>query len=301
LFLVVAKFDEFDGALLSSAVDSEKSLADFQQRSYSLLSYIYESHPRVVTDCPDIFNGIKSDREQVIALLEGGSLIRNGYFPVVRRGDCSNMRCIKFGGCIPHDPDEGYPLCAKCRLPVTHIATIYVKLLPDELQAWFPPDELDTLLVIAYCEDCFSEVPVFRYRKEEIDRLVWSANHSSNRRPFNEARVVVSWTKKAGLPSYTALQDAPAATQGLRLNHDLWMLWETFVECGKYSVLTGRYAGGWPYYIQDSEKPTSASRLLFEFDSSEASTGMWGDAGTAQLWMETGEEYGVFSVTWACH
>jgi uncharacterized protein YwqG len=75
-------------------------------------------------------------------------------------------------------------------------------------------------------------------------------------------------------------------------------VWTEFIR--EFGEQSGTWFGGFPLSIQGMERPTRNSRLLLQMEESEASTAMWGDAGTAQVWMEVGEDYGAFQLTWAC-
>jgi uncharacterized protein YwqG len=58
-------------------------------------------------------------------------------------------------------------------------------------------------------------------------------------------------------------------------------------------VYAGEFHGDWEERLQSS----TTFKLLFQWNDSEANTGVWGDSGVAQVWMETGENYGGFFVT----
>ena len=53
------------------------------------------------------------------------------------------------------------------------------------------------------------------------------------------------------------------------------------------------HLGGYPDFVQEFDQP-KGTVLLLEMAESEASTGMWGECGTAQVWMTTGDEFGDF-------
>ena len=59
------------------------------------------------------------------------------------------------------------------------------------------------------------------------------------------------------------------------------------------------YLGGYPVFVQGDDQPPGTV-LLMEMEESEASTNMWGDCGTAQVWMTTGDDYGRFMMQFAC-
>ena len=53
------------------------------------------------------------------------------------------------------------------------------------------------------------------------------------------------------------------------------------------------YLGGYPCFAQGDDRP-NGHVLLLEIEESEASTNLWGDCGTAQVWMTTGSDFGSF-------
>ena len=63
----------------------------------------------------------------------------------------------------------------------------------------------------------------------------------------------------------------------------------------------GTYIGGWPEFVQDDSTPPD-SFLVINLSESKSSTAMWGDAGTAQIWMKNpiNDCFGELVTDWAC-
>ncbi|KAH0794071.1 cytoplasmic protein [Histomonas meleagridis] len=244
-------------------------------------------------NCDDIlpeFPGIFAQCSNKISHLE--SLIeksrKNCYFPVVEERDSTNPRDSKFGGRAPYLPNDG-PSCKKCGEQLDLIFSLYIKSLPEEIQQYFPEDERESVLVGNNCSD--GDVPcAYLYRKDEIDNLLYT-NEESN---FNEHRVVVGWEKS----SMVVTSDEEFQKVYPDLSKWDYLLVGSIIDDAEERG-GGTYLGGYPVFVQSDEQP-EGTVLLLEMDESEASTNIWGDCGTAQVWMKTGSDFGEFEVTWAC-
>jgi hypothetical protein len=286
-------FPELTNLRIRDALVKELQTPD----AYYFLVHLYKKDFRGITkEFPELFEGLRSDVALLREMVADGRLEAPAFIPMVRVGDCRNPRCIKFGGLIPHERAAGYPICRACRVPVAHVLTIYVPLLPPGIQEMFPEGDREHVIVVCYCEQCSLQLPVFVFRDEEIDRLVMSPDHVSFRRPFNEPRVVIGWKEARSRPDWGGVDQLKISGMNYRPAN----VWNDLVEPEFNDSAVGTYVGGFPRYVQDPARPTPSARLLVQMQQSRASTAMWGDCGTAQLWMETGENYGKFQVTWSC-
>jgi hypothetical protein len=296
LFGRLASLPELTNDRIRSAILSERSRPSFLTDVYDFAVYLHRRDFRGITsEFPELFEALNADVTRLRTLVSDGTLELPAFVPLVREGDCADPRCIKFGGCVPHDP-IGYPQCPICDVAAAHVVTIYVPMLPEPLQDLFPQDERETVIVVCYCEQCFREVPVFVFRREEIDQLVVSIGNPGRRTPFNEPRMVIGWRMEKSHPDPVGLD----AVNIPGMNYRPSRVWGDVIEEKLERCAQGTYFGGFPEYVHYVEQPTPTSRLLLEITQSKASTAMWGDCGTAQLWMEVGENYGKFQVTWAC-
>ena len=68
------------------------------------------------------------------------------------------------------------------------------------------------------------------------------------------------------------------------------------------SDMNRTYLGGWPEFVQHDCTP-SDSFLVINLSQSCSSTAMWGDAGTAQVWMknQSNDSFGDLIANWACY
>jgi hypothetical protein len=281
---------------IRDAIAAELSSPSPASDCYDFLVFLYRHNPcHITTVFPELFQALKDDIALLRDRIADGTLEKRAFVPLVCAGDRATPRCVKFGGCVPHDPSAS-PLCPSCSVALAHVVSIYVPLLPQPIQDFFPPDERETLIVVCYCEHCFLNPPTFVYRGAEIDRLVMSPDHVMFRRPFNEPRVVVGWQE--ALSHAHACGMSGLGIIGTKYRSD--SVWTDVIEPTLNDSTGNTYFGGFPEFVQSDEQPTPSSVLLLQMAQSRASTALWGDCGTAQVWIETGRNYGKVQVTWAC-
>ena len=230
------------------------------------------------------------------------AMVKPHYVPIVEERDTTNPRCVKFGGVIPYLPESGAPMCRCGGGRMAHIASIYVGALPDEIKGLFREEDHDMLIRVALCTSCWIENNVTTFRGEELDRLCWAPDEVVNiGSPFNEPRVTTGFETVMSPPDYSLfngeLSDHPAVRKVADRSVIPFLLVSDVLELDHDG---STHAGGYPFYTQDSERPAEDSVLIFQFEESRASTGMWGDCGTAHLWLSQ-RDYGKLELTWACY
>lgn len=238
----------------------------------------------------------KELRDQYRAIIEENNLIRIAAVPNVKEGDTTNPRVSKFGGSYPYLPEEGTARCHVCNTDNISCCQLYVPSLPQFIQDYFPADKRDGLLVLSLCPECLG-MDGYRcsyYQDDVLDKLVYAYIKNSDYDGF-EPRIVESWSETKCFPNISVDIYSTLLTSKFG-DYDYDASDELNKENNNPS---GTYLGGWPEFVQSDETPDGMT-LLLEMEESEAATLMWGDAGTAQLWMSTGEDFGSFKLTWAC-
>ncbi|KAH0795832.1 hypothetical protein GPJ56_000199 [Histomonas meleagridis] len=249
------------------------------------------SDPFFYSAAPDVYKQIKQKFEDIKSKIK--SYKKACFIPVVEDLDSTDPRVSKFGGRAPYLPKNGPNKCQYCQSPKSTIFSFYVESLPAEIQRLFPSDSLTSVLVGYGCEEC-CDFDVVLYNKDEIDHLIYDEIDSDN--IFNENRVITGWEESFMYPtSSDVLKKLDPEMPSCELNiadiilesHDdeLWH--------------RGTYLGGYPIFDQGDDQPPD-TELLLEMEESEQSTNQWGDCGTAQVWMTTGKDFGVFKLQFAC-
>lgn len=228
-------------------------------------------------------------------------------FQVIHK-DSSNPRISKFGGVEPYLPTKG-PIHCECHSKMIFVFSLYVSTLPDEVKSYFPSDHEYVLLGFT-CESCFIRNHVEVIVDDEIDQLVYK---SPPQMPFNQPRMVVGYERQDGFPVHfiEVQREFPILQQYTR--DDLLLLDEEFAyylntrypkDGNQHFNQCGTHLLGYPDFVQGDDRPFSLVQskhvLLMNISEGEASTNMWGDCGSCQVWMTIEEEFGTFVMKWAC-
>lgn len=242
---------------------------------------------------PEIYNIIDEQFSRLRKTIE--LFKKNCYVPKVEHRDSKNPRLSKFGGAAPYMPKEGPKICPCNTDKLQTVFSLYVPSLPDEMKNLFPPDH--EYVVVGYtCNSCYTELQVELFVDEQIDQLVYDDVPDFDT-VFNEPRIVVGWSKKEILPSSCFDSGFEVPNKEDFSEEDLFFIDEILSTENSANYRT--YLGGYPIFVQGDDSPPN-HKLLLEMEESEASTNMWGDCGTCQVWMTTGDDFGSFVMQYAC-
>ena len=159
------------------------------------------------------------------------------------------------------------------------------------------PQNHEYVLVGYTCNSCYVAEDVQLYVDDEIDQLVYD-DVPSDVDVFNEPRTVIGWEKKFIYPTGLVDSGFDLPNRESYKKDELYFIEEILENKRNQSELC-TYLGGYPCFVQGDDSPKNHV-LLLEMEESEASTNMWGDCGTAQVWMTTGEDFGSFIMQYAC-
>lgn len=261
-----------------------------------LIENINNSIPELISNDPYLKNRIEKHKEAVTSFITDEHFLKKYSRPVVIDGDNNNPRCCKYGGAVAHLPNEGPPLCPSCHTRFSHICQIYVKSLPEYAIEMFPEDKRDCLIQCLFCNTCYLELLVKTFFDEEIDKLVYTADALIQGYTYNDPKLVIEWVTDYMLPTSGSQKCITNELERIPYIINAFDVAEKF---NSEKNPSDTYLCGYPYFIQGDDSP-QGTELLMQFSQSEASTAMWGDSGTAQLWMATGDDFGEFTLQYAC-
>ena len=210
--------------------------------------------------------------------------------------------CIsKFGGYIPCYENDEYLMCDDCNIELEVLTQIYVPSLPKSVKALFPSSLQETLIVLFICTECLTpyggELTTRIYYKEDFDKLVYKEPKQNGIeqaifKSFPEIELTFHCSDDAmQFPSkYFSVADGNSNTDFYSCIDDLFIK----------PKLSLSYFGGHPYYVQSDERPGPDYKLILSLCDDENNFSlMWGDAGTAQIWLRN-DDSNEFYITWAC-
>ena len=271
----------------------EENDADYNLKfNFNYLPEFADKVPDLYSLYPSLKEKIEEYRQKIEDLFNDPEFCLPAAWPSVTKGDTSNPRISKFGGCVPYLPEEPIPNCRDCHELYSMICQIYVPTAPDWFKNHFPPEKQDALIVFLYCNHCYIPVEGRAYYGKDIDRLIYSNDSSADYGCFNQPRIVTKWNDFKMLPP----RGNDVITQ-IRSKYQLFNIEEKIESTDSPTHPT--YIGGWPRFVQGDSTPNN-SFLIANFEESESSTAMWGDCGTAQLWISKGEDFGELYSDWAC-
>ncbi|KAK8892930.1 hypothetical protein M9Y10_030182 [Tritrichomonas musculus] len=218
------------------------------------------------------------------------------YIPVVKHSDSSNPRVSNFGGVAPYLPING-PIFCDCGDKLQTVFSFHIPSIPDEMKKLFPSDH-ECVVVGNTCNSCHIHQEVKCYSDEQIDQLVYD-DVPSKRNVFNEPRTVTEW-KESFMYPYGVNEAGFELPEKDSFNQEELLFIDEFLHEKNYGNKDLKtYLGGYPCFAQGDDRP-NGHVLLLEIEESEASTNLWGDCGTAQVWMTTGSDFGSFIMQYNC-
>lgn len=245
---------------------------------------------------PDLYKSIDEELANLRSIIE--KFRKSCFEPIVTHVDSTNPRVSKFGGTLPYLPINGPPLCSCKKDKLQTVFSLYIGTLPCDIKNLFPKGH--EFVVVGYtCNSCYNFQCVKCYVDDEIDQLVYD-DVTSSEKVFNEPRTVVEWKENSMLPLGITDSGFSLPNMNMYNEEELFFLEEILSDDFKSHKNRSRtYLGGYPFFVQGDDSPPNHV-LLLEMEESEASTNLWGDCGTAQVWMTTGEDFGSFIMQYAC-
>lgn len=226
---------------------------------------------------------------EVVQQLRQKGLMKMGYFMVGHQGEADTVKCIKCFGKIPHLPGEEVSKCGECGRIKDTILQVYVPLLPQNVQRILPESLQGCLIVFHMCAECLPwdqemDMDVSIYTPEQIERLELQDAGDVPYRPGVVDNIVAHETL-----------DVVSGCEIPGMNESVLYLIHDEISDSRPSSC---YFCGAPSYVQGPECPGPGWTLFANLEEDAVHDLMWGDCGTAQIWVHDSEP--KFRLTWAC-
>jgi hypothetical protein len=140
-------------------------------------------------------------------LIADGTIALPAFAPVVVEDDSRNPRCVKFGGDCPHPADGRPAICPQCNETLSHLMSVYVRLLPAFVQELFREDDRELFIVVLFCGGCSHHFTPRVFRTEEINGLVMAPDAKPCGGNFTQPRLVVDWENGLSYGNHAMLDE----------------------------------------------------------------------------------------------
>lgn len=255
------------------------------------------SSDKKILDQYDV-SALSDEQKRYIYYADSVGQVKNGIFLECDFKDADKPAVSKFGGSVPYLPkevgDNFIPICEDCNQQMEVLVQLYIPDLPPVVQRKFPVELQESLIVLFLCGD---DLPIdseniLKYRiysKEEIPNLKLEPVKTDN--PYIQSAIFSKYIvqpviNSSGFPDIT--REFPDLDY-----------WEVPQKLRNTKSLC--YFDGFPEFVQFPEEPSVPATYIMnlEGDDQTSFTMMWGDAGTAQLWISNDKPY-TFYLIWQC-
>lgn len=271
-----------------------------------------------------IIHKLKTSVKEAIRVL---NLYKKCANPIVAHKDTVNPRQSKFGGYLPILPCEEAPVCPLCHQIIMMIGQFYINDLPDFSKALFPEEHQKSLLVLMMCGNGCNYSETFSaklYTEDQLDDLIYIADYGAKITSRNPAyqdlsscfqpSIITGWDIRKAVPNLTILEKFIMPIKDVLPIFPSSKYYESYStafdeQCGiSIEEVLENYLcdlteqentslGGYPMCIIEDQTPYNVE-LFLNISETEAATFYWGDEGLAQIWIETGENFGKFILTY---
>ena len=238
--------------------------------------------------------GFTEEENKLISWLDQNGWVKPGQFIHCEKADATEITVSKFGGKIPHLPNEEIPKCPTCGHNLEVLVQLYVPNLPQNIQHLLPEKLSDALIVLFVCPEDLADMQgkmVSRvYHADQISSLVYE-------NPNEGAQIESALFKNfEEMPTYNDTGDD--YMEKMEEIDDAEM--EELMRKIRDEIRTVKcYFGGFPYYQQGEATPGNDCTLLLNVEQDDGFSMMWGDAGNAQIWVKKDDSC-EFYLNWQC-
>lgn len=267
---------------------------------------------------------LKNSVKEAIRVL---NLYKKCANPIVAHKDTVNPRKSKFGGHLPILPCEEAPVCPLCHRIIMMIGQFYINDLPDFSKALFPEEHQKSLLVLMVCGNGCNYTNTFSakiYTEDQLDDLIYIADYGAKITSRNPAyqdisscfqpSIITGWDIREAVPSFAILEKFIMPVKDFLPIYSSSKFYDSFStefneQCGisieevlinfldDLTEQKNTSLGGYPMYLIEDQTPYNVE-LFLNISQTEAATFYWNDEAMVQIWMETGENFGKFILTY---
>lgn len=235
---------------------------------------------------------LTEEERPIVDFFHENDMIKNGQFPVCDKTDSNTVCVSKFGGRVPLLPNEEIPKCS-CGKEKELLMQIYAPQLPENIREILPSKLHQSLICLYYCTECMES-------DEHLETRIYNAEDLENLSYGNEvadAKIESSvFTKFEELPTFDDssnkyMEFDDDDVDSLKVEELMYRL--------RHEVFEGRasFFGGFPHYEQGEVVPEGDFTFFANLEQDNSFSMMWGDAGSAQIWVNT---EGEFVLGWQC-
>jgi hypothetical protein len=238
----------------------------------------------------------------LLSIREWGG-IKSAFYPIVDHKDVCSPTVSKFGGSTCKLPSEAFPSCCG-ENHFINICQLFIPTLPDEVQKLFPESKRNCLVVYQICSECLSlDAPIVRlYSPENFEKLEYTSSDLS----IQPSRVL-EWKSYESMMqelqlTYLSQKLVSEGNSSFFLESDPDKYHSYFFDTFRkhFENIHPKHntnVGAFPNFVQEDETPKGFI-ILANFEQDEVCDLMWGDAGTAQLWVKTEGNNVELKATW---
>lgn len=239
---------------------------------------------------------LSPEAQKALNRLEKIGKAKMGTFIIGHNGETDTIKCSKFYGKAPSLPEEELFLCDECGEQKQLLVQLYVPSLPPNIQRLLPTELSDALLVFYYCLECLpyggDQLDVKIYHADDIKKLKY---YDIDRGELMEPEIFDSYTT-----AYTFDHESLFKyCHNEKIENEICdQIQDELEDLRDDSTNSNCFFGGCADFAQGDDCPGPSWDLFLNIGGDKWNHFMWGDCGTAQIWVNSVEPN--FVLTWSC-
>ncbi|EAY19043.1 hypothetical protein TVAG_247220 [Trichomonas vaginalis G3] len=217
---------------------------------------------------------------------------KKGIFIRCEKAEATKAALSKYGGKVPHLPGEDPSVKTEDGVQLELAVQLYVPELPENVQRLLPQELQDALILLFINTEDSPEngpMPVRIYHKDDISKLeLADAKEDAHiESAIFKSYEVIDTYNDSGNDFLESMEEVDGLVVE-ELMHEI-----------RSKRDTNCYFGGFPYFVQGEASPGEGWTLLLNLQDDSYFSYMFGDAGTAQIWVNDSDPT-QFDLEWQC-